>query len=128
MQKAENTFAVSLSLEILLTLCYNDTVKKYRVIPEKEKEMKKRIFALLVAAIMVVSVLALASCDVMSMLPDSITSLIPGLGGDKTCDTHTDANGDEKCDNCGMCATVCPKHLIKDSRVEILPDPVLTKS
>ena len=65
--------------------------------------MKKRIFALLVAAIMIVSVLALASCDVMSMLPDSITSLIPGMGGngDKICDTHTDANGDEKCDNCG---------------------------
>ena len=101
MQKAENAFAHPLLLEILLTLCYNDTVKKYRVIPEKEKEMKKRIFALLVAAIMVVSVLALASCDVMSMLPDSITSLIPGLGDDKTCDTHTDANGDEKCDNCG---------------------------
>ena len=65
--------------------------------------MKKRIFALLVAAIMIVSILALASCDVMSMLPDSITSLIPGMGdnGDKICDTHTDANGDEKCDNCG---------------------------
>ena len=103
MQKAENALAGTLSLEIPLTLCYNDNVKKYRVIPEKEKEMKKRIFALLVAAIMIVSVLALASCDVMSMLPDSITSLIPGMGdnGDKICDTHTDANGDEKCDNCG---------------------------
>ena len=103
MQKAENASARPLSLAIRFTLCYNDSVKKYRVIPEKEKEMKKRIFALLVAAIMIVSVLALASCDVMSMLPDSITSLIPGMGdnGDKICDTHTDANGDEKCDNCG---------------------------
>ena len=28
-----------------------------------------------------------------------------------------------KCDNCGLCATVCPKKLIKDSNVENLPDP-----
>ena len=65
--------------------------------------MKKRIFALLVAAIMIVSVLALSSCDLMSMLPDSITSLIPGMGGngDEICDTHTDADGDEICDSCG---------------------------
>ncbi len=28
-----------------------------------------------------------------------------------------------KCDNCGLCATVCPKKLIKDSKVETLPDP-----
>ena len=65
--------------------------------------MKKRIFALLVAAIMIVSVLALSSCDLMSMLPDSITSLIPGMGsnGDQICDTHTDADGDEICDSCG---------------------------
>ena len=28
-----------------------------------------------------------------------------------------------KCDNCGLCATVCPKKLIKDSKVENLPDP-----
>ena len=27
-----------------------------------------------------------------------------------------------KCDNCGLCATVCPKKLIKDSKVELLPD------
>ena len=27
------------------------------------------------------------------------------------------------CDNCGLCATVCPKKLIKDSKVEGLPDP-----
>ena len=27
-----------------------------------------------------------------------------------------------KCDNCGLCATVCPKKLIKDSNVENLPD------
>ena len=27
------------------------------------------------------------------------------------------------CDNCGLCATVCPKKLIKDSKVETLPDP-----
>ena len=26
------------------------------------------------------------------------------------------------CDNCGLCATVCPKKLIKDSKVETLPD------
>ena len=30
-----------------------------------------------------------------------------------------------KCDNCGLCATVCPKKLIKDSKVELLPDPGL---
>ena len=30
-----------------------------------------------------------------------------------------------KCDNCGLCATVCPKKLIKDSKVETLPDPVV---
>ena len=30
-----------------------------------------------------------------------------------------------KCDNCGLCATVCPKHLIKDSKVETLKDPVV---
>ena len=104
MQKAENAYARPLLLAIRFTLCYNDSVKKYRVIPEKEKEMKKRIFALLVAMLMLVSVLALASCDVMSMLPDSITSLIPGMSGgnDKTCaNGHADANGDEKCDNCG---------------------------
>ena len=62
--------------------------------------MKKRLFALLVASLMLVSVLALTSCDVMSMLPDSITSLIPGLGGDSCADGHVDANGDEVCDNC----------------------------
>ena len=28
----------------------------------------------------------------------------------------------EKCDNCGLCATVCPKKLIKDSSVELHPD------
>ena len=28
-----------------------------------------------------------------------------------------------KCTNCGLCATVCPKKLIKDSKVETLPDP-----
>ena len=28
-----------------------------------------------------------------------------------------------KCDNCGLCATVCPKKLIKDSKVETLGDP-----
>ena len=28
-----------------------------------------------------------------------------------------------KCDNCGLCATVCPKKLIRDSKVETLPDP-----
>ena len=28
-----------------------------------------------------------------------------------------------KCDNCGICATVCPKGLIKDSKVEDLGDP-----
>jgi Na+-translocating ferredoxin:NAD+ oxidoreductase RNF subunit RnfB len=33
-----------------------------------------------------------------------------------------------KCDNCGLCATVCPKKLIKDSRVETLPDPGLVHS
>ena len=33
-----------------------------------------------------------------------------------------------KCDNCGLCATVCPKHLIKDSKVETLPDPGLVHS
>ena len=27
-----------------------------------------------------------------------------------------------KCTNCGLCATVCPKKLIKDSKVEELPD------
>ncbi len=32
-----------------------------------------------------------------------------------------------KCDNCGLCATVCPKKLIKDSKVEKLPDPVAAK-
>ena len=32
-----------------------------------------------------------------------------------------------KCDNCGLCATVCPKKLIKDSKVEKLPDPVVVK-
>ena len=32
-----------------------------------------------------------------------------------------------KCDNCGLCATVCPKKLIKDSKVEKLPDPVSAK-
>ena len=102
MQKAENASARPLSLAIRFTLCYNDSVKKYRVIPEKEKEMKKRIFALLVAMLMLVSVLALTSCDVMSMLPDSITSLIPGLSGGKNCDNgHADADGDEICDNCG---------------------------
>ena len=59
--------------------------------------MKKRIFALLVAMLMLVSVLALTSCDVMSMLPDSITSLIPSLSGDKNCDNgHADADGDER--------------------------------
>ena len=66
--------------------------------------MKKRIFALLVAMIMLVSVLALSSCDLMSMLPDSITSLIPGLGGadDDTCaNGHADADGVEICDSCG---------------------------
>ena len=31
-----------------------------------------------------------------------------------------------KCDNCGLCATVCPKHLIKDSKVETLTEPVIT--
>ena len=30
-----------------------------------------------------------------------------------------------KCDYCGLCATVCPKKLIKDSKVETLPDPVV---
>ena len=30
-----------------------------------------------------------------------------------------------KCDNCGLCATVCPKKLIKDSKVEKLPDPAV---
>ena len=30
-----------------------------------------------------------------------------------------------KCDNCGLCATVCPKKLIKDSNVENLEDPVV---
>ena len=30
-----------------------------------------------------------------------------------------------KCNNCGLCATVCPKKLIKDSKVEELPDPVV---
>ena len=30
-----------------------------------------------------------------------------------------------KCDNCGLCATVCPKKLIKDSKVETLDDPVV---
>lgn len=70
--------------------------------------MKKRIFALLVAMLMLVSVLALTSCDVMSMLPDSITSLIPGLSGDKNCDNgHADADGDKICDNCG---TSVPEH------------------
>ena len=29
-----------------------------------------------------------------------------------------------KCDNCGKCATVCPKQLIKDSRVEELESQV----
>ena len=33
-----------------------------------------------------------------------------------------------KCDNCGLCATVCPKKLIKDSKVEHLPDPGLVHS
>ena len=33
-----------------------------------------------------------------------------------------------KCDNCGLCATVCPKKLIKDSTVEHLPDPGLVHS
>ena len=28
-----------------------------------------------------------------------------------------------KCDNCGLCATVCPKKLIKDSNVENLGEP-----
>ena len=28
-----------------------------------------------------------------------------------------------KCVICGLCASVCPKHLIKDSKVETLPDP-----
>ena len=33
-----------------------------------------------------------------------------------------------KCDNCGLCATVCPKRLIKDSNVEKLgevPHPLV---
>ncbi len=34
----------------------------------------------------------------------------------------------EKCDNCGLCATVCTKKLIKDSKVEHLPDPGLVHS
>ena len=33
-----------------------------------------------------------------------------------------------KCDNCGLCATVCPKKLIKDSKVETLPDAGLVHS
>ena len=33
-----------------------------------------------------------------------------------------------KCDNCGLCATVCPKKLIKDSKVEHLPDAGLVHS
>ena len=28
-----------------------------------------------------------------------------------------------KCDNCGQCASVCPKGLIKDSKVEELGEP-----
>ena len=28
-----------------------------------------------------------------------------------------------KCTQCGLCATVCPKKLIKDSKVDTLPDP-----
>ena len=33
-----------------------------------------------------------------------------------------------KCDNCGKCAEVCPKGLIKDSKVEELgePAPIIT--
>ena len=33
-----------------------------------------------------------------------------------------------KCNNCGLCATVCTKKLIKDSKVEHLPDPGLVHS
>lgn len=33
-----------------------------------------------------------------------------------------------KCNNCGLCATVCTKKLIKDSKVEHLPDPSLVHS
>ena len=33
-----------------------------------------------------------------------------------------------KCDNCGLCATVCPKKLIKDSKVETLPDKGVIRS
>ena len=49
-----------------------------------------------------------------------------GLSGTALAYTTKDATIDySKCDNCGLCATVCPKHLIKDSKVEDLGDPVV---
>ena len=33
-----------------------------------------------------------------------------------------------KCDNCGLCATVCTKKLIKDFKLESLPNPALVHS
>ena len=31
----------------------------------------------------------------------------------------------ERCKACGKCIAVCPKHLIKDSKVETLGEPVV---
>ncbi len=59
--------------------------------------MKKRLFALLVAMLMLVSVLALTSCDIMS----DIMSWIPGFEKESCVDGHTDEDGDEICDECG---------------------------
>ncbi len=60
--------------------------------------MKKT--ALLLVAILVVSVFALSSCDLISKIPG--IDKIPGLGNlfDKTCEEHVDADGDYICDNC----------------------------
>ncbi len=60
--------------------------------------MKKT--ALLLVAILVVSVFALSSCDLISKIPG--IDKIPGLGDlfDKPCEEHVDADGDYICDNC----------------------------
>ena len=54
--------------------------------------MKRRLFALLVAMLMLVSVFALTSCDIASLL---------GIASEENCDDgHVDADGDEICDRC----------------------------
>ncbi len=45
-----------------------------------------------------------------------------------TIENHLAVIDYSKCDNCGLCATVCTKKLIKDSKVEYLPDPGLVHS